>query len=344
MNSAGLTPADLLASSAKRHLAAPSYRRPFVFFSDGIGDHLMALPALRALTMLFEGRLGVFCRPEVATTVFAELSLAHIISDNFSGEGRLPLIPVARLSSAVRECDLFLSLNSWRSQTVGTIMRSFRHQWTVGFDAGFSTCLPNILAEHVIDRAFRVPQAFDPKLRVEDFAGPPKASEADLGQARAAIKDAFTTQAPFLLVIHPETMPEKRIPCSSWLCALDLFLQRKRNWNIVILSRDRYASDVGDINSNLATRWGLPLGAALALVGVANLFAGVDSSLLHAADLYRVPGLGLFGPSDPRRWGFRFGPHHHFVVREHDWPAIDVRKLADILCRMATNVEMKASP
>jgi hypothetical protein len=28
--------------------------------------------------------------------------------------------------------------------------------------------------------------------------------------------------------------------------------------------------------------------------------------MLHAADLFRVPGIGLFGPSDPQEFGFRF--------------------------------------
>jgi hypothetical protein len=42
--------------------------------------------------------------------------------------------------------------------------------------------------------------------------------------------------------------------------------------------------------------------------------------MLHAADLARVPGVGLFGPTRSATWGFRFGPHRH----------LDERKMADI--------------
>jgi len=33
--------------------------------------------------------------------------------------------------------------------------------------------------------------------------------------------------------------------------------------------------------------------------------------MLHAADLLRIPGVGLFGPTAPWQYGFRFAPHRH---------------------------------
>ncbi len=38
---------------------------------------------------------------------------------------------------------------------------------------------------------------------------------------------------------------------------------------------------------------------------------GIDSCMLHAADLARVPGVGLYSPTQPAIWGFRFAPHRH---------------------------------
>ncbi|WP_025736064.1 glycosyltransferase family 9 protein [Mycobacterium genavense] len=58
----------------------------------------------------------------------------------------------------------------------------------------------------------------------------------------------------------------------------------------------------------------------MSMVANADLFLGIDSCMLHAADLARVPGVGLFGPTRSATWGFRFGPHRH----------IDQRKMADI--------------
>ena len=56
---------------------------------------------------------------------------------------------------------------------------------------------------------------------------------------------------------------------------------------------------------------GLSLDFALALIAEADLFVGIDSSFLHAADLFRVPGVGMFGPTAPSEWGFRFARHRH---------------------------------
>ena len=59
---------------------------------------------------------------------------------------------------------------------------------------------------------------------------------------------------------------------------------------------------------------GIPLGITFALIGVADLFLGIDSAMLHIADLYRIPGVGIFGSTDPKQWGFRFSPHRHVIV------------------------------
>jgi ADP-heptose:LPS heptosyltransferase len=56
---------------------------------------------------------------------------------------------------------------------------------------------------------------------------------------------------------------------------------------------------------------GLPLDLTMGLVANADLFVGIDSCMLHAADLARVPGVGLFGLTRSAAWGFRFGPHRH---------------------------------
>jgi ADP-heptose:LPS heptosyltransferase len=63
----------------------------------------------------------------------------------------------------------------------------------------------------------------------------------------------------------------------------------------------------------------------MGLVATADLFVGIDSSMLHAADLARVPGVGLFGPTRAVEWGFRFAPHRH----------IDMSTMADITVQSA---------
>lgn len=68
----------------------------------------------------------------------------------------------------------------------------------------------------------------------------------------------------------------------------------------------------------------LRLGVALALVSLSDLFLGVDSCMLHMADLCRVPGVGLFGPDSSEgarkcRGGLSFrGASSRHGPREHE--------------------------
>jgi hypothetical protein len=54
----------------------------------------------------------------------------------------------------------------------------------------------------------------------------------------------------------------------------------------------------------------------LAMMRHVDLFLGVDSCFLHAADLFRVPGVALFGPTAPSEWGFRLSPSFRHVSAE----------------------------
>jgi ADP-heptose:LPS heptosyltransferase len=58
-------------------------------------------------------------------------------------------------------------------------------------------------------------------------------------------------------------------------------------------------------------RLSLPLPLLFCLVAECDLFIGVDSCFLHVADLFGVPGVGLFGPTSPQCWGFRFAEARH---------------------------------
>src|SRR5207249_9750826 len=71
------------------------------------------------------------------------------------------------------------------------------------------------------------------------------------------------------------------------------------------------------------------------LLRYANLFLGVDSCCLHAADVFRVPGVALFGPTDPCRWGFRMSPHGRHVCGNGSMEAIQREAVVDALQEIA---------
>jgi ADP-heptose:LPS heptosyltransferase len=63
--------------------------------------------------------------------------------------------------------------------------------------------------------------------------------------------------------------------------------------------------------ARLVDSYPLDLSTTMAFLEMADLFIGVDSCMLHAADLCRIPGVGLFGPTSHATYGFRFSKHIH---------------------------------
>jgi len=55
--------------------------------------------------------------------------------------------------------------------------------------------------------------------------------------------------------------------------------------------------------------YGLSLPSSCCLVAESDFFIGIDSCMLHVADMARVPGVGLFGPTNAKEFGFYIGPH-----------------------------------
>src|SRR4029077_19855198 len=84
---------------------------------------------------------------------------------------------------------------------------------------------------------------------------------------------------------------------------------------------------------------GLPLANALALATLSDMFLGVDSCMLHMADVSRVPGVGLFGPApdDPlgaQEVGFRLADHLH-ISGEGSMTDVKVPDVLNALERIA---------
>lgn len=60
---------------------------------------------------------------------------------------------------------------------------------------------------------------------------------------------------------------------------------------------------------------GLALPTAFELVRYVDVFVGVNSCFLQAADLWRTSGVGLFGATEVHEFGFRLSAlTEHFVV------------------------------
>ena len=293
---------------------------PVVFFANGVGDTIMSLPALRALTRIFPDTLTLVC-PEYNFRVgLAELPMRRIVMPReFS---------VPRVLDAIGCCDLFISLLPGLTFAHKVLLEKLKAKTSVGFFPGFTIKLPLETDLHVADLAFKIPQFFDKSLMIGDFSAPPQVSTTSRSKATAL--RAFLPSGSQLLTVHADTCPNKMWPAERFIAVLDLFLDHHPDFFVFVIGWKTECFEGGSNADRIIPCCDLPLGMTFGLLAEADLFLGVDSSMLHVADFFGIPGVGLFGPTDSRRFGFRFSPHRH-VSAGNSMNAIEVAAVLEAL-------------
>ncbi len=108
--------------------------------------------------------------------------------------------------------------------------------------------------------------------------------------------------------MHLDSKPAKTWPATRSAELLQIFLARHQDIVAVLLGRVPCCAD-SILEQDRVIAWhSASLIESMWLVTQSDLFLGVDSCFLHAADLGRVPGVGLFGPTQADHFGFRVGP------------------------------------
>jgi len=316
-------------------------RSPVAFFANGIGDHLINLPALRALGRRFEGRLRILCQEDAPPLFFGDVPHAAAVELDFEHDGPARRFDVDRALAELRSCDLLVSLNPWHSDSVDRLLEGLAPERSLGFFDAFDERVPLDFDKHSAELAFDVVLRLAPALALEDFAGPLRLPARDLGGARR-IRDEIPS-ALRVLAVHADTLEEKQLPRERWIEVLDRFLGRHPDFVALVVGTEDLGLDRGVHGERVVPCYGLPLGVSLALVTHADLFCGVDSCMLHAADLARVPGVGVFGSTHTAEFGFRFGPHRH-VHAPTTLAELPAGPIADALEELAGEAAGRVAP
>jgi ADP-heptose:LPS heptosyltransferase len=284
-------------------------RRPVVFaYNGGIGDRLCNLAALRALAALFPDRLALICGKCDGNFFYSDLKLRAVYELDFQACEVGFTFDAEALMPHLADCDLFLSINRWHTGSVSELLANLPDLESVGFFPQFTHHLTCDYDGHAMDMAFAVPHFLNSALRLPDFSHPPAISKT----ASTIAQEFKRRYAGWerVLFVHTDTKPEKRWPGERFEGVLDRFLQEFPEVCALIVDARGEGIRRGLFPDRVLPLT-LRLDACFALLRDCQLFLGIDSCHLHAADLFRVPGVGLFGPTSARRWGFKFSNHRH---------------------------------
>ena len=303
-----------------------------VFLIDGIGDQLFVLPALRALAATFAERLQLVLGEGMLSFLYHELTIGEVVRVRFHDHLRNDGAPVA---ASLEPSEVLLSLSTRPYPVAVDLARRLGAKRTFGFHDCFDEWTPLTADTHLFRQYFAMAQRFDPALRFEDHAAPPVVSSAAEAAAARSVR-ALRGPATRLLFVHPETaISEKAWPLDRVAWVIARFADAHPEYAVVVQSLEPFPLDPlgGRVKHSSCDN----LELVMAMVQHADLFLGVDSCFLHAADLYRVPGVGLFGLSKVAKAGFHLSPVHRHEAADC-MEAIAKERVLDALLDVAERV------
>ena len=289
-----------------------------VFHLNQIGDLVFSLPALGALRRRFpEARLISVVRENVAPLLEGVELIDDVITHQGSGSF---LSTVDELRAAKFDLAVCLS-ESPRSRLLAWLSGA---QARIGLGGG---PLASLLTERVPKEGFpstgnnlRVVRRLGCPAVTKSYVGLLKASDEDL-HAAAGLLEMRSRQTPGdpLVVIAPgasQGRQEKEWPTERFAAVAEAVVQLGGVPTLV----------GADVRPELSSEGVVDLGGRTSLreligiLGLADLFVGNDSGVLHLAAALGTPCVALFGPTDP----VQTGPHgegHVVLSASEDGPA-----------------------
>ena len=295
-------------------MSAISAEFPCLFFANALGDHILSYPAISAMAEAYPGRITLLALCGRGDLFFSELDLRAVhevrplrdAGDTLGGAA----LPVEALAAAARPCDLFVCLNPWDSHATRQLAVQLEPDSTVGMFDWYDIHVPLDCDKHSADLAFDVARRVAPAAEFDRHARPPAFSPA--GRTLAREVRAMIPPGTRLLAVHTDTAGAKQWTGARFVAALEQFVGLAPEYMLLVVGKSHDLPLTGsELERRTIDACGLPLDRTFPLVGACDLFLGVDSCMLHAADFHGVPGVGLFGPTAAREFGFRVAPHRH---------------------------------
>lgn len=290
-------------------------RAPLVVAHGLAGDLLMSVPALRAIGQRFGFDLPLVCGTEpehVALLRAAGFTHLHptLFRTREARPGEAVVIPchwgfdVEAVLPLAQDRDTIVCM----TESPGPAFEALAQRTglpAVGVHEQADVVVPfDDVDAHTFDRFFALAQAVcGETVRLEDHVGFPH--RADAAQIRRQVREA--TGPGRLLALHADTKPDKMWPLERWAAWLQRLWQDEPQTQVLLLGYPAIPIERYAVDARLLDVRDLPLTVNYEIAGMVDQFVGIDSCMLHAADLCGVPCVGVFNQTySPRLYGLRF--------------------------------------
>ncbi|MBB5747100.1 glycosyltransferase family 9 protein [Brevundimonas variabilis] len=272
-----------------------------IFFANGFGDALMALPGMRATLRAM---------PE-ATLILPHHPAYDYIFTGF--DRRIRIAPRSGLEFDWRDLDQragcperLAVFTSWTSGALAEWISTVNDR---GFTTGLIAEVSRSVSKtgHYTQRYFEIARNIDMELAFADHCHPLVELPRD-GRLKGL----------GYYVLHVDTAEAKRLDDDVWTALVSALSEHRPDLHPVVVGRDpALRGPLGGAGSQIAHA-PFDFGASCEIVAGATFFAGVDSSFLHLADLQQIPSVGVFRHPNHDRFGLCLTPHRVNLLVETD--------------------------
>jgi hypothetical protein len=300
---------------------------PVVFFVNAYGDHLLTRPAMLALQHLFGGRLGFIGAAGMAEMFFPDLrfrvSRSIPFRDGFAFDAR-------SFADLHGDFDAIINLNWWDSEDMREIHSLLPDVPSIQLCKFYGLFPTFDVGSHVADSLFQLPKRLDPGLDIESFS-----HFYPIEPRIRHLFDHFRSTIACgskVLGVHTLTKTNKQWPVGRFKELLKQFLQANDDFvALVVDPMDRGLEPEG-MSDRVFFLKEAGITTTSSFIAMCDAFVGIDSYFLHVADFARVPSVGIFGPTAPSQWGFRFTRHVHVV--DESLASLEVGTVLSALSRL----------
>lgn len=282
-------------------------KQPILFFQNSLGDHILTLPAIRALFNIYGSKLSVISnKGKNKTWFYSEFELNHFVElelDFRLNPRRLP-VDEKEIELFIGECDLLISLCPWHDENIEELIEIINPEKAIGLTQFFNNPKPINYNLHAVDFAFQIPQMIQPRHELQDLCYPPIFPDEYEKKAMEIL--SLLPKEYKKLVIHTETEPSREWCLDKFFNVLDAFLVNNEDYIVLLVDIEDRGLRRGSNIERIYPLNGFYFPTISKVIEKSDLFLGIDSSFLHMADIYHVAGVGLFGATLTKDWGFRY--------------------------------------